>query len=94
MNVLITYDINKKHAEVKSAMQKLGYMDSWTVDNTRYYLPNTTLWKKETSPSQAVEDIKSVITALNNSSPNNKIKLERCISVSFDKWDGISGEPH
>jgi len=95
MNTLITYDINRKHGEVKSAMIKNHYMKSWTDNGTTYYLPNTTLWKQNVTPATAVADLRSVIQAINNhSSANEQIKLERAIAVEFTNQGGIPGDPN
>ena len=95
MDAVITYDINKRHAEIKSEMKKLGYSDKWVIDKkTTYYLPNTTLWKENTTLAKALDDMKSVIAKLNKTNILNPIKLQRCITLSADPWNGIQGDPH
>jgi len=87
MQVLLTYDVNKLHQDVKKALLAKNYSDQWSVNNTIYYLPNTTLWKKNVSPETAITDIKAVTLALN-------AKLERAVAVNFDSWNGIPGMKH
>lgn len=95
MNALITYDISARHTEVKAAMlaNGRGYFDSWSSNNQTYYLPNTSLWKPNTTPQTAKAEIQQVIQALNLNQPaNNQIRLERCVAVEWSKWDGIPGD--
>ena len=96
MNAFITYDVsNNGQKEVKDGMKKIGYHDRWLKDNITYYLPETSLWKKDTELAQALKDIKAVISKANESRPaNDKIRLVRCIVVSAHPSDGIPGEPH
>lgn len=96
MNAYITYDLsNSGQKEVKDGMKKIGYADRWAANNTTYYLPNTTLWKKDTELAQALNDIKAVVAKANEGRPvGNKILLERCIVVSANPWDGIAGDAH
>ena len=44
-NVLISYDINKLHTQVKTALEYLGYLETFkhTNDPKIYNLPNTTM---------------------------------------------------
>ncbi len=93
MNVLITYDISARHGEVKKRMKTKKYHDFWKSMDKLYYLPNTNLWKDVTTAEIAIEDLKAVIESINSeiSLQKDKIRLERCISVEFEKWDGI---PH
>lgn len=87
MQVLLTYDVNKLHPDVKKAMKAKGYSDYWTDNSTTYYLPNTTLWKKGITPQTAISDIETVTSNLN-------VKLERAVAVNFDSWAAIPGIPH
>jgi hypothetical protein len=85
MKTLLTYDVSDKQTEVKDAMLKIGYEKRWTSNNSTYYLPNTTLWKNEISPSTALADIRAVTNGL-------KVRLVRAIAVDFGNWDGIPGD--
>ena len=44
-NILISYDVNRLHTDVKGNMEKMGYSDSFNYERETktYYLPNTTL---------------------------------------------------
>ena len=95
MNALITYDINIRHTEVKSAMKAKGHFDYWTANSQTYYLPNTSLWKNGITPQTAKADMQQVIQSLNYNQPANKqIRLERCVAVEWTNWDAITGDPH
>lgn len=90
MNTLLTYDVNKKHNEVKKAMKAKGYLDFWTVNAIIYYLPNTTLWKNNiSSATTAIADIKAVAIKLG-------VSLERAVAVNWTPkdWEAIPGIPH
>ena len=95
MQAYVTYDVsNRGNAEVKNGMKAKGYKDTWTSQSIKYHLPNTSLWKDETTLSTALQDIKDVVNAVNrNRSWNDQVKLERCIVVPADPWAGIPGEP-
>lgn len=93
MNALITYDITIRHTEAKSAMQAKGYFDYWTANNQNYYLPNTSLWKQNTTPQAALADMQQVIQTLNYNQPADKqIRLERCAAVEWSNWAAIPGD--
>jgi GH18 family chitinase len=97
MKAYVTYDVSSHgQKKVKDAMKDLGYFDNWTSNQKTYYLPNTCLWKKDTSTTQALADIEGVIKKLNLSIPlmKDKIRLERCIVTLCDSWSGIEGDPH
>jgi hypothetical protein len=95
MNALITYDITIRHTEVKSAMQDKGYLDYWKDNSQTYYLPNTSLWKKNTNPETAKADMQQVVQTLNYNQPTNKqIRLERCVAVPANPWSAIPGDAH
>lgn len=97
MNVLITYDIKSvpnesKDTEVKDGMKALGYMQSYSLTKddktTTYYLPNTTLWKQNTSPQKAKQDLQSVALRC-------KAEVERLIAVEWNSnWDAIPGKAY
>jgi len=96
-DVLITYDIaegkgeESKHTEVKDAMKALGYMQSFNygegTDKKKYYLPNTSLWKKDTTSSTAVDDLLKV-------AKEKKAEVERVIATKFEGWTAIQGKEY
>lgn len=95
MNTLITYDVSRRQPEVKQALKNLKYLDYWTDNNTPYYLPNTTLWKKDIDQEDALREMKTVIARLNQGQPShNQIELERCACVNVNPWAAIPGKPH
>lgn len=58
--VLISYDLANGHTLVKQSMLSKGYYDGWQDDLTgSHKLPNTTLWKPNTSTDQALSDLRS-----------------------------------
>jgi len=90
VNTLLTYDVNKKHTEIKKAMKAKGYLDFWTSKSVVYYLPNTTLWKNDISSAKtALADIKSVTIKLG-------VSLERAVAINWSPgdWEALTGNPH
>ncbi|GGB73217.1 hypothetical protein GCM10007424_11400 [Flavobacterium suaedae] len=81
--VLISYDINKSHTQVKTELESLGYSDNFKYKNGvhRYYLPNTTLWHSRKSSTQAMNDLKTVCKKLN-------VVLDKGIAVIADEFVG------
>jgi hypothetical protein len=93
MDIMITYDVDHMHNEIKTAMKNLGYQDNWKYDGRHYYLPNTTLWKADISCKDSIEDLKGVIRHVDYEY-STKVILQRAISTICDKWDGIPGKPY
>lgn len=93
MDILINYDLaekageESKHTAVKEGMKALRYMESFTVNKVRYYLPNTTLWKKEITSEQAKNDLLGVAKTVG-------ADVERLIATQFINWDAIPGKPY
>lgn len=82
-NVLISYDINKSHSQVKASLELLGYYDHFTnTGESRKYLPNTTLWHPTKSSNQAVSDLKTVCSSLG-------VILEKAVAVKASEFVGI-----
>ena len=81
--VVISYDINRLHTEVKEAMQALGYYDYWYYTNhhKKHEMPNTTLWHKAKTSDQAMVDLKGVCNRLG-------VKLEKAVAVWADEFVG------
>lgn len=97
MEAFITYDVSARQPDVKSGMLKLGYFDHWNSDENgkkvTYYLPNTSLWKKDTELKTALSDIQKLIDSLNATKLplQEKILLWRCIVVSASPFVGVPG---
>lgn len=83
-NVLISYDINKFHTQVKTALENLGYLDNFKYSNEIkvYYLPNTTLWHPKKTSNQAMDDLKLTCKNLG-------VVLEKAITVKASEFVGI-----
>jgi hypothetical protein len=96
MNILITYDIDKRHPEVKSALIKAGFSDTWIKNQTKYYLPNTTLWSISFSTLKLANDIfNKTIEDLNiGKTKDSSIHVKHFMSIQFTDSLGITGEPH
>jgi hypothetical protein len=87
-DVIITYDVDSKHVEVKARMKALGYIDSVAGTAGTTYLPNTTLWRPSTTPQTAVEHLQGTCAAL-------RVHLQRALADIFTaEWRGIVGAPH
>lgn len=95
MDVLITYDlVEGKQTEVKDAMKAKGYMQ--TINGVReednspaaMNLPNTTLWKPDTSPEQARTDLTNAVKICGS-------KLERVFATGImSGWRAIIGQSY
>lgn len=83
-NILISYDIDKFHTQVKEALESIGYYDHFKNGNEQkiYYLPNTTLWHPKKSSNQAMNDLKIICVQL-------KVNLEKAITVKASEFVGI-----
>ncbi|WP_422350014.1 hypothetical protein [Flagellimonas sp.] len=82
--ILISYDVNKLHTSVKSAMEKLDYRDNFQYkeETKTYYLPNTTLWHPKKTSSQAITDLKNTCRGLG-------VTLEKAIAVLASEFKAI-----
>lgn len=83
-NVLISYDIEKAHNEVKKALELLGYSDRFKNigDPKVYPLPNTTLWHSNKNSNQAMADLKNICTRLGAT-------LEKAVAVKATEFVGF-----
>ncbi|QHT68039.1 hypothetical protein GXP67_16010 [Rhodocytophaga rosea] len=85
MQIIISYEVNSKQSAVRDIMKLKGYEEIWTKNEVQYRLPETTLWKEDTTPSQAMEDLKKVARALN-------IELLGASAAEFTDWEGLQDE--
>lgn len=82
-SILVSYDVNKLHVDVKNAMKLLGYLEQWNYTNEKkHYLPNTTLWHSSKSSNQGITDLKTVCLKLG-------VTLEKAIAVKATEFVGI-----
>ncbi len=82
--ILISYDINKSHTDVKKSMISKGYNDSFKFqgETKTYYLPNTTLWHPKKSSNMAINDLQSICNGLG-------VVLEKAVAVKASEFKGI-----
>lgn len=81
--ILVSYDINRLHVDVKNAMINLGYSQSWRYGlGTTYQLPNTTIWHENKSSNQAMADLVGVCNRLN-------VTLEKAVAVKVTEFVGV-----
>lgn len=80
-NAIISYDLDKAHDLVKQTMIRRGYLDNWRVNNQTYDLPNTTLWRSETSTDQILDDLKDCART-------NGATILRSVAVLGSQWVG------
>ena len=92
MNVYLTYDISCRQDEFKAEMIKNGYFDVWYSSNTKFILPDSSLWKKDSQLNNCLEEVKRTINYLNTKSDSYPIRLLRCIITPVSPWLGIQGE--
>jgi len=83
-NVLMSYDINKSHSQVKTALEELGYLETFKYANDPkvYILPNTTLWHQSKTSDQAMADLKTVCK-------NLQVTLEKAVTVKATEFVGF-----
>lgn len=84
MQILISYEVNSKQSAVRDIMKLKGYEEVWVKDDVEYQLPETSLWKSDVTPSQAMEDLKKVVRALN-------IELLGASAVEFNDLNTFKG---
>ncbi|MBN4082163.1 hypothetical protein JYT21_00510 [bacterium AH-315-B15] len=96
MKILITYDVDKRHDEVKTALINGGFGQSWKKDTMTYYLPETTVWHSDLSnATNGRELFMDIISSLNDEqSPEKKIDVLRLMVVVFTGWAGNRGADH
>lgn len=99
MDVIVTYDLEKnlfqesKHFQVKNEMKALGYLDRFTVVNKttnikqEYFLPNSTLWKKDTNAETVKRDLLTI-------AKQQGAIVERMIATKFSDWAAIPGKAY
>lgn len=83
-DVLLSYDVDRLHSQVKAELQKLGYYDLFknAGDPKTYDLPNTTMWRNNKSSDQAMNDLKIVCRDLG-------VKLEKAVAVKATEFVGV-----
>lgn len=90
MAIIVTYDVNDKHQELKQILFDKGYSDKIPhTDEGKprpVYLPNTVVYHTSKTTEQGIDDVKAAAKSLG-------VKLERCIAVPADGWRAIWGEP-
>lgn len=81
--VVISYDINRLHTEVKERMRSLGYFYNWSYNNGKTYeMPNTTLCHTNKSTDSAISDIRSICNQLN-------VNLEKAVAALGSEFAGV-----
>jgi hypothetical protein len=80
-NAIISYDLNTAHIAVKQAMIDRGYLDHCTLNNLTYDLPNTTLWRRNTSTGQILSDLQDCARV-------NRATIQRSVAVLGTDWAG------
>ena len=83
-NILLSYDLDKSHTQVKNTLIDLGYLEKFknTNDPKIYVLPNTTLWHQSKSSNQAIIDLKNACNSLN-------VTLEKAVAIKASEFVGV-----
>lgn len=93
--IALCYDVSGHQSEVKSQLESMGYADRWKQGTDIFYLPDTTVWKKDTTSAQAAKDLDSAIANVNATlSVFDKIKRRRGVAFEFTDWWAFFGEVH
>lgn len=85
MQILISYEVDSKQSAVRDIMKLKGYEETLIKGDVAFRLPNTTLWKEDITPSQAMEDLKKVARALD-------IQLLGASAIEFTDWESVQAE--
>ncbi len=85
--VLITYDIKSNHTEVRNTLiTEYDFKEIIVGDTgTKCYLPNTTLYKRNTTKLVALNTLKQVCS-------DKKAELTRAIATECSNWQALIGE--
>lgn len=90
MGTVVTYDVSDKNPEMKSEMVSKGYRDGWLEgpegNKKKINLPYSTLWHKDKTPQQGLQDLKDAAAKL-------RIRLERAVALNDDPSEAIPGDP-
>lgn len=86
-NVLITYDINTKHTEVRNSLIKDYRFEKVIIGSNgiKCNLPNTTLLKNNSNKESVLNTLKKVCK-------DNNVNLTRAIAVECSNWWALIGE--
>ena len=96
MKILITYDVDKRKDEVKSALIELGFGQSWSKDTMTYFLPDNAVWHRDLeNATTGREQFMELIRKLNVAqAEENIIDVKHLMAVVFTNWAGNRGEAH
>jgi hypothetical protein len=93
--IILCYDVSGHQTEVKAQLESYGYSDRWKQGKDVIYLPDTTVWKKDTTTVQTIKDLDTAIANVNATlSVFDKIKRKRAVAFEFTDWWAYFGEPH
>jgi len=81
--VVLSYDVDRRHTEVKAAIKERGYFDNWNYQGAPSHdMPNTTVWHKTKTSVTAITDIQQVCASLG-------VRLEKAVAVIATEFSGI-----
>jgi hypothetical protein len=87
MNSVVIFEVPQHQIQtLRNQLKGIGYYDSWLGNQIQYFLPNNAMWKPNCELKQAKSDVERLSTA-------NNIPLLRCIALSVNPWEGITGSP-
>lgn len=92
MKVLISYDIDQGHNNMKKLLIDAGFQDQWaTEDNEVHNLPNTTLWHPNLKGPDQAKDIFFLAIA----EVAEYVTVDRFIAAEMGELvSGMKGDPH
>ncbi len=100
MEVYIHYNLHggnpDAHGTVKSEMKEKQYSDYYETNKKKYYLPNVSLYHaNKPTTIAAYNDLKSIVDEINKTrQPQDKARIERCITLEFTGRFPFEGDPH
>lgn len=78
-HVLISYDLNGGHFQVRRNMMNRGYATAIKLGDNNHTLPNTTLYKYNTSTDQALLDLRTACF-------EEGVALQHVVAVIGSQW--------
>lgn len=85
--VLLSYDINIKHEEVKNALERIGYRNHYRdISLKKCTLPSTTMIHLQKRTDDALNDLEDICKKLS-------VELKNCVATLSVQVIGIVKKP-
>ena len=91
MNIVVIFDVNSGVELLKEELSLIGYYSTWLSDGRKVYLPSRTMWKTDTSVTEARNEVQTAINRINSKGVVPTIVLQRFLAVPASPWAAIYG---